>query len=413
MAKQSHAVMTSALAKALIDAGVKHYDTGGDVGKAGAGALSGAAAGAAAGSVIPGIGTAIGAVGGAIIGGISAILSSNGPKPPNITDPVTGQQITDASGQVVASQQQIQAFTQNLSAQNGTQNQQDIYNKFGQVAAGQGPNPALDALRQATGQNVQAQAALAAGERGSGANVGLIARQAAQQGATTQQQAVGQAATLESQQQLSALGQQAGIAGQEVGELGSALNAGANTSLTNQGQVLGAQGQYNTTVAGGQENQNNNNATTNNTLLKGGLGALGGLGAGLAKGGGDSSSGATTTPAPVSASKGGLIGLPDHLQKLADIYHKGRALPMKQGGQVPGKAKVKGDSPKNDTVPALLSAGEEVLPRSVTQGPNAPQKAAEFVRHLQEQQGKKKDLKSRVEDLEKMFMGGLVHERRH
>ena len=37
------------------------------------------------------------------------------------------------------------------------------------------------------------------------------------------------------------------------------------------------------------------------------------------------------------------------------------------GGEVPGKAKVFGDSKKNDTVPALLSAGEFVLPRSITQ----------------------------------------------
>jgi TP901 family phage tail tape measure protein len=38
-----------------------------------------------------------------------------------------------------------------------------------------------------------------------------------------------------------------------------------------------------------------------------------------------------------------------------------------EGGTVPGVAKVAGDSLKNDTVPALLSAGEYVLPRSVTQ----------------------------------------------
>jgi TP901 family phage tail tape measure protein len=36
-----------------------------------------------------------------------------------------------------------------------------------------------------------------------------------------------------------------------------------------------------------------------------------------------------------------------------------------QGGIVGGKAKVKGDSPLNDTVPALLSPGEIVVPRSV------------------------------------------------
>jgi hypothetical protein len=51
----------------------------------------------------------------------------------------------------------------------------------------------------------------------------------------------------------------------------------------------------------------------------------------------------------------------------------------KAGGPVDGKAKVKGDSPKNDTVKAMLSPGEIVLPRSVAQDPNAPDKAREFV----------------------------------
>jgi hypothetical protein len=38
---------------------------------------------------------------------------------------------------------------------------------------------------------------------------------------------------------------------------------------------------------------------------------------------------------------------------------------MKLGSYVPGKAKVEGDSEENDTVPAMLSPGELVIPRSV------------------------------------------------
>lgn len=45
-------------------------------------------------------------------------------------------------------------------------------------------------------------------------------------------------------------------------------------------------------------------------------------------------------------------------------------LKFADGGMVPGRAKVKGDSSQNDTVPALLSAGEYILPRSVTQDKN-------------------------------------------
>lgn len=53
---------------------------------------------------------------------------------------------------------------------------------------------------------------------------------------------------------------------------------------------------------------------------------------------------------------------------------------MKAGGDVPGDdAPMPGDSPENDTVPAMLSPKEIVLPRSVAQSPNAPEAAAQFV----------------------------------
>lgn len=52
---------------------------------------------------------------------------------------------------------------------------------------------------------------------------------------------------------------------------------------------------------------------------------------------------------------------------------------MKVGGDVPGEAEVPGDSSQNDTVDAKLSPHEIVLPRSVAQAPDAPQKAASFV----------------------------------
>lgn len=72
---------------------------------------------------------------------------------------------------------------------------------------------------------------------------------------------------------------------------------------------------------------------------------------------------------------------------------------MLAGGSVPGKAEVEGDSEKNDTEPTLLSPGEIVLPRSIAQHPDAPEKAAEFIRHLR---SKKK----------KMSYGGVVEARK-
>lgn len=52
---------------------------------------------------------------------------------------------------------------------------------------------------------------------------------------------------------------------------------------------------------------------------------------------------------------------------------------MKHGGHVPGEAKVPGDSYANDTVHARLSAGEIVIPRSITQSPRAGELAKHFV----------------------------------
>jgi hypothetical protein len=121
-------------------------------------------------------------------------------------------------GQTSALQQQ-QALNAQLAGANGVGNlsgaltsqqglaaqQQALAQQYQDIAAGKGPNPAQAALNQSTGQNVANQAALMAGQRGAGSNIGLLARQAAQQGAATQQQAVGQGATLQAQQALAGL----------------------------------------------------------------------------------------------------------------------------------------------------------------------------------------------------------------
>ena len=51
---------------------------------------------------------------------------------------------------------------------------------------------------------------------------------------------------------------------------------------------------------------------------------------------------------------------------------------MAYGGKVPGYA-MGGDSPRNDTVLAMLSPGEVVLPRSVVNDEEAPEKARAFL----------------------------------
>lgn len=150
------------------------------------------------------------------------------------------------------------------------------------VANGTGPNPAQAMLAQQTGANVANQGALMAGQRGASQNVGLLAREAANQGAATQQQAVGQAASLQSQQQLNALGaigQQyqnaanANISQQNAntslfGTGASANNAQNNSAISNYGMAQGINAQ----IA-----QNNSNAVnqTQAGLLGGAAGLVG------------------------------------------------------------------------------------------------------------------------------------------
>jgi hypothetical protein len=110
------------------------------------------------------------------------------------------------------------------------------------------------------------------------------------------------------------------------------------------------------------------------------------------------------------AAHGGEV--PDHLSNLAKIYHphlfcNGGMTDYRSGGTVPGKAEVKGDSPKNDTVPAVVSPGEIVLPRSVTQAEDAPARAAEFVKHLQKRKTEKKGYAA-VAESRKKCNGGKV-----
>lgn len=83
----------------------------------------------------------------------------------------------------------------------------------------------------------------------------------------------------------------------------------------------------------------------------------------------------------------------------------------KMTAMVPGEAKFKGDTRSNDTVPALLSPGEIVLPRSVAQDEDAPEKAKKFVEAIKSQKrpspkafaeamARLRDLESRLDAME-------------
>lgn len=336
-----------------------------------------------------------------------------------------------------------------LQNQNGLGNQTQVYNQLQGVANGQGPNPAQAMLNQATGANVANQASLMAGQRGASQNVGLMARQAAQQGANLQQQAAGQGASMQAQQALGALGQAGGMANTMAGQQIGQTNQNVASQQSEQGILQGAntannniQGQLANTQMGGQQK------------LLGGVGNAVGAITGLFADGGQVGAAPTgpqsmfghavnsgadaaggmpvfstpdTSPMnflnkkkdPVDPMKGaknivpsGSAGSAVPMNNVgagggkvpamvspgerflkpeeAKAVAQGKASPMSVGEKIGGQAQVKGDSYKNDTVRKDLEAGGVVIPRSVMQSKDPAKGAADFVRAVMAKKGKKK-----------------------
>jgi len=196
----------------------------------------------------------IGAAGGANGTGFSS------PSSANILNPSTVGQAQEQYSIANTAEGQQMNLLNALQAQNGVQNQSNVFNQLQGVANGTGPNPAQAMLAQSTGANTANQAALMAGQRGSGANAGLIARQAAQQGAANQQQAAGQAATMQAQQSLNALNQLGGIAGQQVAQQQQATQGFNQVAQGEQQNILNSIGQQNNANVNMQSNINSANA---------------------------------------------------------------------------------------------------------------------------------------------------------
>lgn len=348
------------------------------------------------------------------------IIGSDAPDPvlaPTV-NPLDTNEGAQTFYQSQAALQQQQQFLQALQSQNGIGNQSQVFDQqkalAGQmqgVVNGTGPNPALAQFNQATGQNIAAQGALMAGQRGTQANAGLLARQIAQQGGNIQQQAAGQAATMQAQQQLAAMSalqaqqnSMAANANSMVGQQAQATGAYNQAALNNQQLALGAYGAQNTALASSQNSVNAANASqyaADNAIgasLVGGLAS--GLGSGLvgagskaaAAGVGAGVAGAAAASAPVLKYNGGMIeGYSDGgavsggPQSFTARFLIGGAQPMQSptmaatGGPIQGQAVMPGDHPANDTVPAMLSPKEIVIPRSITMGADAPDRAAQFV----------------------------------
>lgn len=222
----------------------------------------------------------VAAIGTGLLGGILGKKQGGGftPTAANLIDPFEQEQAKNLYNQTQNAYNQQQAFVNALAGQNALANQANVFKQLQDVASGAGPNPALAALQQATGQNIAGQSALMAGQRGASRNVGLLARQAGQQGGALQQQAAGQGATMQAQQQLAALGQLGGLANQQVAQQQTGLGALNQYGLQGQQNVYDIIARQNATKAGEQANLNKLNADIAAEKAKQQSGMFGSLG---------------------------------------------------------------------------------------------------------------------------------------
>lgn len=275
-----------------------------------------------------------------------------------------------------------------------------------QQQAANGGGPLNTIFQNQLGQANNQAASLIASQRG--VNPGMAARIAGQTVGNANQQALAQGA----QNQLGAqqLASQNNISQQQINQGAIAANNSSNAAIA---------------------------AGNNKTNASGVGGVLGGLGSGAVKLGGALASGigsfapeAITTAGEAIASnpevllaaqggavpfmpsyaKGGPISGQSHVHAYfqggktkgvpamvspGEVYLPPNAVkevahgadPIRAGQKIPGKAAVKGNSLKNDTVPKTLEEGGIVLPRSVMQSKNPHWAAHKFVSEVMAKQG--------------------------
>lgn len=221
--------------------------------------------------------------------------------------------------------------------QNTINQQQQLAQALQQQMQGGGPNLGQTQLQATTDRSMQQAAALGASQRG--LSPGSAQRQILEQQSGINQGAANQSAQLQQQQQLAAQQQLGNVLNQQgqlgLGQVGQLGNLQQAQNALNLQQSLGTQG------LNLQAQQGNQGAAQQG--IQTGLGALSGLGQALFNQGGE-------------------------VQDFTD------------GGNVPGQAEVAGDHPDNDTVHAMLSPGEVVVPRSlVGQAGMDPKKVSDFV----------------------------------
>lgn len=304
----------------------------------------------------------------------------------------------------------------------------------GQIASQKGINPAMAArlinMQQAgAGQNAAATSAGMQAQQQLGAQQLLAQQQAQMQGVAGQQ--IGQQIGAQNQLTGNTLNNQQSLLNAITGTNQANLNAASQTAASNQaaktaltGGILQAGGAIAGGALGGPAG-----AVAGSTAGNGLSSQVGSQNAGMSPSMGVSNtmgSNSFSGPSPygnpgmpnstLHMAEGGEVTfqgksvknpskLPDHLSHIASIYHPDfLKAPMPQmkakggyiqnydkGEIVPGKAKVDHNSYSNDTVKALLSPGEVVIPLDVMNSKNPVQGAAKFVQAILNKKDPKKD----------------------
>lgn len=312
------------------------------------------------------------------------------------SSPTNQSQINAAYQNSALGLQQQQDLYQALLAQNGMGGPNSVFNQQKQLAdallaqsQGYGPNPAkaqtMANAQQLAGQTGQQLASAR------GINPTVAAMMIAQNSGQAGQNVAAQGAALQAQQQLAAQQQLQAQQQTMIGQQQNALNAFNQASQNQYGQLTGA---------AIDTNRINQSQSAANTDLQGRIttGLIGGAAA-AASGGAKGAKGGEVFANEIKPPHGENPKLAKvkesdrfsnniehpHLKSIAQIYYPHFSM----GAVVPGKAEVRGDSEKNDKVPAMLSPKEIVLPRSITLAPDAPEKAREFVADLLKKHGEK------------------------
>lgn len=291
----------------------------------------------------------------------------------------------------------------------------------GTIGSVKGINPALAAQLTA-----DKEAEIMARGADAGAQLRLKEQMAAREAlanalSTTRGQDI-QGSTLMNQRLATVGALREGQRGQDINNILEAqrINAGVeaqnakNTSGIFGGLLSGAGGILGSVIGGGGGGGGgggifggkSNNTTTQGGATGGQGDPSGGWSGGMGEGGGTSYS----DPWDSGNSGGGGSGG-------TDWGGMGYGESYSKGGIIPGKAEVKGDSPKNDKVLIAASPGEVVIPRSIAKDGD---KAKEFIEALNKKSGNEntssyahvlsnqRRLAERIKRIEAMYCGGMV-----